>query len=118
MYKKEFSTWVDGGIKFSVPKTSSNPDEPVRDASHRWVTVRQLANYYNLNVSAIYAFIRTMPDFPYINVGLKRKYMVDRIQFEAWLTERTEKQKQVHFNIPTAMDLLASFRSSNDRVRK
>lgn len=77
----------------------------------RLVTVKTLATLYGLNQGAVYALIKTEPDFPYINVGLKKKFMIDVSQFETWLAERTRKQKHEHFAVPTALDLKAVFKN-------
>lgn len=55
--------------------------------------------------------INRNPDFPYVNVGLKKKFMVDVAQFEIWMKERTKKQKHEHFAIPSAVDLMTVFKN-------
>lgn len=77
----------------------------------RLVTVKTLAKLYGLNQGAVYALIKTEPDFPYVNVGVKKKFLVDVSQFEMWLAERTKKQKHEHFAVPTAFDLKTVFKN-------
>lgn len=90
-----------------VPKPSGN----ARTTQSGLVTVKELARLYGLTIGSIYAFIQTEPDFPYINVGLKKKFLVDVGQFEIWLADRTKKQKHEHFAIPSAVDLMTAFKN-------
>lgn len=77
----------------------------------RLITVKTLAKLYGLNQGAIYTLIKTEPDFPYVNVGVKKKFLVDVSQFEMWLVNRTGRQKHEHFAIPTALDLKTVFKN-------
>jgi predicted DNA-binding transcriptional regulator AlpA len=73
------------------------------------VTVRTLAHQYGMSKSAVYELIKSDPTFPYKNVGLKKKLMVSLAEFENWVNERTEKQKETQFNLPSAMGLWERF---------
>ncbi len=94
-----------------VPQTSANLRDMQPSSAPRLVTVKALAIKYGIKPVAIYEFIKTEPDFPYVNVGVKKKFLVDVDQFEAWLSERTKKQKHEHFAIPSVVDLMTSFKS-------
>jgi hypothetical protein len=74
------------------------------------LSVKDLAWRFGLKPAAIYGFIKTDPSFPYTNVGLKKKYMVDLTKFEIWIGQRTEREKCQTFGIPTAGELLARFK--------
>lgn len=74
------------------------------------VAVKTLAALYGLNTAAIYGFIKTDPAFPYRNVGLKKKYMIDVSEFEIWLEQRAARERNEHFQIPTAQELLERYR--------
>jgi len=75
------------------------------------VSVKDLAALYGLNIGAIYALIKTEPDFPYVNAGIKKKFLVDVAQFETWLAERTKKQKHERFAVPSYFDLETVFKN-------
>lgn len=85
---------------------AATPDAP----KPRLVTVRALAGLYGLKPATIYGFIKSDPAFPYKNVGLRKKYLVDVDQFETWLERRTTEEKNMHFGIPTATELIARFK--------
>lgn len=82
------------------------------------LTVKDLAKLYGLKIGAIYEFTKTEPDFPYVNVGVKKKFLIDASQFEIWLRERTKKEKHEHFVIPTALDLTTVFKNKPSRGSK
>jgi predicted DNA-binding transcriptional regulator AlpA len=95
----------------SVPKTSTPSTDGVQGASSRFVTIKELSRLYGLKMGSIYAFIKTEPNFPYVNVGIKKRFLIDVIEFESWLMERTKKQKREHFAIPSAVDLIKVFKT-------
>ena len=75
------------------------------------VSVKEIAKLFRLNIGAVYALRKTEPDFPYVNAGIKKKFLVDVAQFETWLAERTKKQKHEHFAVPSYFDLEAVFKN-------
>ncbi len=90
-----------------VPKPVGN----VGTTHPRLVPVKELARLYGLSTGAVYSFIKTEPDFPYVNVGVKKKFMVDIVLFESWIADRTKRQKHEHFAIPNAVDLMTVFKN-------
>lgn len=94
-----------------------NKPEPVQKTSSeykldkpRLVPIKELTRLYGLKLSAIYGLIKTDSSFPAVNVGLKKKYMIDLNNFNKWLEARNEKEKQTRSNEPTSHDLLKIFR--------
>lgn len=90
----------------AVPKTMSE----VCLAQPRLVPIKELMRLYGLKLSAIYGLIRSDSSFPAVNVGLKKKYMVDLNGFNKWLEARSDKEKQARSNEPSKEDLLTMFR--------
>ena len=99
-------------VNFNVPKTLQNISDVLHDGHKKYLTVKELAAHHGLNVGAIYSLIKAEPDFPYINTGVKKKFMVDLSQFEIWLDKRTQKQKCEHFKVPSSLDLVSIFKST------
>jgi predicted DNA-binding transcriptional regulator AlpA len=89
----------------SVQQTSdkSELDNP------RLVTVKRLAAFYGLTLNSIYTLIKTDLSFPYKNVGVKKKYMVEIAEFEKWLNSRATTEKNQTLNIPKAADLIKRY---------
>ncbi len=89
-----------------VQKTSSEVslDKP------SLVPIKELTRLYGLKLSAVYGLIHTDSTFPAVNVGLKKKYMIDLNEFNKWLDARNEKEKKARSKEPTSQDLLKIFR--------
>jgi predicted DNA-binding transcriptional regulator AlpA len=73
------------------------------------VSVKALAAQYGVSKSTLYELVKSDPTFPYKNVGLRKKFMIDAAEFKIWLEARTEKQKDDHFGLPTASGLLEKY---------
>ncbi len=101
-----------------APQTSANSRDRQPSPAPMLVAVKALALKYGVGPATIYEFIKTEPDFPYVNVGVKKKFLIDVNKFDIWLTERTKKQKHEHFAIPTALDLTTVFKSKSSGANK
>lgn len=75
----------------------------------RLLTVKQLAAFYGLTLNSIYTLIKTDLSFPYKNVGVKKKYMVEISEFEKWTNSRATTEKDQALNIPKAADLIKRY---------
>ena len=73
-------------------------------------TVKELSVQYGISKSTLYEMIKSDPRFPYKNVGVRKKFMIDVAKFESWLEDRTEKQKCEHFGLSMATELLGKYR--------
>lgn len=89
-----------------APKTSGE----ISLVQPRLVAIKELTKLYGLKLSAIYGLIKTDSSFPAVNLGLKKKYMIDLNEFNKWLEARNKKEKQARSNEPTSDDLLKVFR--------
>ena len=100
------------GLLIQFPVSKSLPvNRDMTDVHARsLLTVKELASRYGLSLSGIYEFIKHDPTFPYKNVGLKKKYMVDAVEFEKWINDRTQHEKKRSFNLPSATDLLERYK--------
>lgn len=70
------------------------------------ITVKEAARLYKICARSIYELIKSDPEFPYVNVGLKKKYMVDRMKFEEWLISRTRKEQNSNFKLQRPEELV------------
>lgn len=76
------------------------------DPNHRYVSVKELSKMYGVSTWSIYELIKHEPSFPYRNIGLKRKFVIDPDAFEAWMEKRTKREKALAQRLPTADELL------------
>ena len=89
-----------------VPK----PSDTVGTSEPRFISVKALVARYDISKSTVYEHIKTDPSFPVENVGVKKKFMIDPIKFEKWLTDRTNRERHQALKIPTADQLLERFK--------
>lgn len=72
----------------------------------RFYSIKEVASMYGISQWLIYHHIKTDPTFPFVNVGIKKKLLIEPKAFEEWLSSRTRKQIHQDFNLPTAKELL------------
>lgn len=70
------------------------------------MTVKEVAEAYDISVWAIYQNIRRYPEFPVVNVGPKKSYRIRRDDFEDWLGQRTYNSGRGKLLIPMLDDVL------------
>lgn len=76
----------------------------------RLVTVKRLAALYGLTINSIYTLIKTDLSFPYKNLGVKKRFLVDLAEFEKWMANRTTSERDRALNIPKATDLIKRYK--------
>lgn len=115
-------SWLElNSVSESIRKLSDDDSklllEPVPKGFHKFdnhgselLTVKDLAARYDLNKNQIYIFIKSDPSFPYKNIGLKKKLVINVADFETWLNDRTAKEKAFNLKITPATELLERFR--------
>ncbi len=72
----------------------------------RFLSIKEVCQMYAVSNWVIYQHIKNDPTFPYLNVGLKKKYIIDRVDLGKWMNERTKREKKNEMRIPTAEELL------------
>lgn len=75
-----------------------------------YLSVKSLAARYGISKSTLYELIKSDPTFPYRNVGLRKRFLVDSSRFEVWLNDRTAREQDARFGLPTAHGLLEKHR--------
>jgi hypothetical protein len=72
----------------------------------KFLPIKELAVRYSISDWILYRFIKTDPTFPYLNVGLKKKFVINEVSFRTWMEERTKRERSRFFHIPSGEDLL------------
>lgn len=75
------------------------------DNLKKYLSVKEIASMYRMSMRVIYNLIKTDPNFPYVNMGVKKKLMIDHEAFETWLMRRTYQEQKNQFRIPDLMEL-------------
>ena len=72
----------------------------------KFYSIKEVSQMYGIGRWLIYSHIKTDPTFPYVNVGIKKKLLIDLKNFEQWLVERTQRNKQERHQLPDANELM------------
>ncbi len=84
------------------------PSNMAKVPEKRFFTIKEISTMYGISQWLIYHHIKNDPTFPFLNVGIKKKLLIELKVFEEWLALRTRKQVQQEFNLPTAQELLGA----------
>lgn len=76
-----------------------------------FLTVHEVAKKYKISTKTIYKHIKNDPTFPYVNIGIKKRYMIDEEFLRSWIFKRTYKEQHELFSIPSADSII---RRKND----
>ncbi|MFY7994175.1 MAG: helix-turn-helix transcriptional regulator [Bacteriovoracaceae bacterium] len=60
---------------------------------NRTLTINEVAQQYRISKSTIYRLIRNDPQFPWLNIGQKKKFILFEDQLKRWLHQRSIKQE-------------------------
>jgi predicted DNA-binding transcriptional regulator AlpA len=82
------------------PRGQSEGDDTV------FVPIKEIARRYGISGWTLYRFIKTDPSFPYLNVGLRKKFVIRESSFLSWMEERTKRERGKIFHIPSGNELL------------
>ena len=72
----------------------------------RFYSIKEVSVMYGISQWLIYHHIKTDPTFPFVNVGIKKKLLIEPKSFEGWVSSRTRNQVHQGFNLPSAKELL------------
>ena len=81
---------------------SCRPQEPAK----QYLSIKEVARRYGISDWTLYQFIKTDSAFPHLNVGLKKKFVINDEDFKRWMEARTKRNKNQHFHIPSIEELL------------
>ncbi len=69
-------------------------------------SIKEVATMYGISTWLIYHHIKTDPTFPAVNIGLKKRFLIDIIKLESWLNEKTKTFNQSEHRLPSVAQLL------------
>lgn len=72
---------------------------------NKYLSVKEISKMYSMSLRVIYNLIKADPIFAYVNMGVKKKLMIDHEAFETWLMRRTYQEQKKQFRIPDLMEL-------------
>lgn len=72
----------------------------------RFYSIKEVSKMFGISQWLIYGHIKNDPTFPYVNVGMKKKLLIDLAKFEEWIFKRSKKGVELNFNLPSAQELM------------
>lgn len=86
-----------------------HPCWPLSEANlppKRFYTIKEVSSMFGISQWLIYHHIKSDPTFPYVNVGFKKKLLIELKPLEEWIYKRSRKEVEQNFSLPTAQELL------------
>lgn len=74
------------------PETDRPQDKLLRFQlpDKQFLSIKEVATFMNVSSWSVYHLIKFDPKFPAINIGIKKKYVVDRNRLELWIYDRSQ----------------------------
>jgi hypothetical protein len=76
------------------------------DENKKFYSIKEISKMYGISLWLLYEHVKSDPAFPVINIGLKKKFVIDTVQFEKWLESKTKKFREAEHRLPSTDDLL------------
>ncbi len=101
-YPKLRGAVIDTAAKNSIKKenilTSNSEGNRPQDHSGRFqlpdkefLTPKEVAEFMQISYWSVYSLIKKDPKFPALNVGIRKKYVIDRKRLENWIYDRNQR---------------------------
>jgi len=81
------------------------PSEKVQPLK-RFYSIKEVSRMYGISQWLIYHHIKNDPTFPVVNVGIKKRFLIDPGLLDAWIEVKTNKFKQTEHNLISSGMLL------------
>jgi predicted DNA-binding transcriptional regulator AlpA len=79
----------------------------IGDGMDQLITIKEASLKYRISRSSLYRLIRDDPQFPWQNVGAKKKLVVSEILLKRWIAHRSIKQEII--KLPSQTILIRRF---------
>jgi len=83
-----------------------NPCWPSVESRKKFYSIKEISDMYGISLWLLYEHVKSDPTFPVINIGLKKKFVIDPVQFESWLESKTKKFRDGEHDLPNSDELL------------
>ena len=87
-------------------KAAAKGCQQVQDTRDMHLTIPELCELYKVSRSSVYELARTDPSFPAMNVGRKKKLVVNAAAYEAWVRQRDQQNRFKRIGLRSADELL------------
>ena len=101
--KRPTPCWPSNKRKKTVSKITM---PQVQQTNKKFYSIKEVSQMYGIGQWLIYQHIKTDPTFPYVNVGIKKKLLIDLKGFEQWLLGRSKKNNNEKHHLLNANELM------------
>ncbi|MCY4644215.1 MAG: hypothetical protein OXB88_06310, partial [Bacteriovoracales bacterium] len=81
-------------------------EKPLSGVLKKFYSVKEISSIYGIGMSSLYKHIRTDPNFPCINIGNKKRFLIDLKGFDKWALEKKRAWIIEEQDLPTTEELL------------
>ena len=86
--------------------TTCWPTNVEKSPAKKYYSIKEVSLMFGINQWLIYHHIKTDPTFPHLNVGAKKRFLIEPPKLEQWFIKRSHKLcHQQHF-LPSAHELM------------
>ena len=79
---------------------------PCWPLKRRYYSIKEVSQMYGISTWVIYHHIKTDPSFPFVNIGVRKRYLVDGEKFEKWLNLRGQMETRKNHQLPNTNELM------------
>jgi len=60
-----------------------------------YLTIKEVSKKYKISISSLYKLSKLDPSFPAVNIGLKKKIVVNKSNFIQWINHKNFKEELI-----------------------
>jgi len=72
----------------------------------KFYSIKEVVEMYGISQWLIYHHIKTDPTFPYVNIGVKKRFLIDLEKLDQWLANRNKEHIAQLHQLPSSSELL------------
>ena len=88
----EFPRYLPNGAFLQEPQKEAQQKTTV--SLERFYSIREVSKMYGISQWLLYHHLKTDPSFPYTNIGVKKKFLIELEEFDRWLEKKSQKRTQ------------------------
>jgi predicted DNA-binding transcriptional regulator AlpA len=66
--------------------------EDSKNSQNKFLTIKEVATLMRVSEWTVYSIIKTDRSFPFLNIGAKKKFVVDQTRLAEWMNDRTNER--------------------------
>lgn len=75
--------------------------------NNKYLSIKETSMIYGISTWTLYELIKTDKTFPWVNLGIKKRYAIDKFKLEDWISKRSTNYE--FYASASADDILKKF---------